>query len=369
MLPVAAVASVLLCADLAVAGKPGGGGSAPPPNPVIVYTSSDNSGVTGLAAIRGVTLGSDGVTATDTGLVNAANNRVIRAIAWSPDGSRFAWVDDDGVNQFFRAAALDGSSSILYDTSSDPGTTQVNADSDGFAWGPNCERTDSVLAFMGGNPYAVRLIRASAGAGQPPLQITPTLGTTNIVEGARAFAFSPTGQHLAFFGSIAGVGYGVMVMPMCSSSYDPRLLVPESALRDSPNIAVGVVSMDWSPDGKRLAVSYYRHDDLDPWHDVKIIDLASNYSNSKGVEDVTGYGAITTMPGTAGFGFESSEHSPTWGPAPGTSNCQRLAFARSTKRGRYIYLVDIPTAAGITCQQLPLPQQIASKGARAIDWK
>jgi Tol biopolymer transport system component len=123
------------------------------------------------------------------------------------------------------------------------------------------------------------------------------------------------------------------------------------------------VSMDWSTDGKRLALSVITGPDPDyPWRDLRIVDLG--YSRSSGSETVGNASVRGGNPGSS-FGLASSEHSPTWDPGTTGNACERLVFSQSSDAGRSMYLLDLKSGAG--CNNLL--RQVAARNPRALDWR
>jgi dipeptidyl aminopeptidase/acylaminoacyl peptidase len=356
------LAAALVCGSFALAagqpsfaaGKPGGGGGTTL-SPNIVYMSRDNRGITTAAEIRGSVLSADGRTATDVSLVKSATGREHTSIAWSPDGSRFAWVENGKI----MAAAPGKAPVVLYSTVAGDKKPTVGGDFDGLAWGPGCVASTSVIAFRSFQPYGVFVITVDAnGAVTGPR----TLATLDGDGRLGAMAFSPTGRYLALegFGSPL-LGAGIHLMPTCDEA-------PAVLLVDYTNLHGEVASIDWSPAGNRLALTVVKDPgSATPWRDLEIVYL--NYSR-----DATG--EVVSFVGTQlidldpVFGADSTEQSPSWGPAASTDNCQRLAFSQSADRtGRNLYLLDIgPPGASGTCS-INTPLRLTAKNPRALDWK
>lgn len=263
---------------------------------------------------------------------------------------------------------------------------------DRLAWGPGCSG-GSVLVFLGfggpnESPQGIYAIDNPELDGAP---FTPRL--LHPQPNAGGFALSPDGGKLAFT-----AGYGptetVSSVPMCSSSpitatplltwddfdapeYHTCFDVPEDSSTPSPcpcstypgKFCVdypypAVQSIDWSSDGKRLALSVTVGPDPDyPWRDLKIAYLQGSTWVVRPID-------LDPVLGAA-----SSEHSPQWGPNSGGDGCQPMAFSQSAGasdgsdlNGRRLFLLDVPASAGSTsdCGSLV---EVNARSPRAIDWK
>ena len=176
-----------------------------------------------------------------------------------------------------------------------------------------------------------------------------------------AFAFSPRGHWLGFSGMSSDLSPGLWAIPMEGSDHTPALIVSAVAVGGT-RPGTSVMSMDWSPDGTRLALSVITGPDPEfPWRDLKIVDLT--YSWDGAVETTSLDGVRSSNPGN-GFGASSSEHSPTWNPNP-VDQCERLAFTQSSDAGRAMYVVDL--AGGSGCATTP--RSISARDPRALDWR
>lgn len=358
----------------------------PPPNPDIVYMSNSSRGPTS-SAVRAVTLAGDGRSGADTQLVKAKTDRQYDSVAWSPDGTRFAWIEGAyGQIRSIMVGAPGQTPVAIYSAADGAGEDYVGSGPDALAWGPGCTPGTSVLVFrsFGGTnnrpPGIVALdISANYVPGQPR--------RISDINGASGFALSPTGQHLVFryFSS----NERVLILPMCPVNQPYITLVEKEAIgaADDPcdpsqppsstntcNPDWAIQSIDWSRHGDRLALSVTIGPDPNyPWRDLKIAYL--NYSYAEGAEQVLGHNGVSTINLNLVFGVASSEHSPQWGPSNLGDACQRIAFSQSagasdgsTMNGRRLYLLDINAGDGGNCN-ISTPLQIDSKEPRAIDWK
>jgi len=371
---ISALALALVCSPLAHAakpvgaggGKPGGGDTAPPPNPDIVYLSASNQSINA-AEIRGTTLTfatNGSLSSSDSSLLKSTRGRGTSAIAWSPDGKRFAWIENGSI----MTATPGGRSAILYPTrASDP---RPLANSDALAWGRDCSGTgDSAIAFLSELPsYSIEVLTVQAGAMMQRETLVPLPTHCNqdqtqcTMSGANAFAFSPLGQYLAFYGFADTLAPGVWAASLCVAGHDPTMILDRSNLGSTDSLSP-VTSMDWSASGGRLALSVTTGPDPDyPWRDVKIADIA--YSVNQGSESIGAGTVLLANPGAV-FGTASSELSPAWDPTAAGDSCQRLAFSQSSDAGRQMYVTDL--AHGTSCNAALRP--IGAKNPRALDWR
>jgi hypothetical protein len=365
--------------------------SPPPPSPDIVYTSY-GSNAPSSPAIRGVTLASDGLSGTDGQLAKAKANRDSGSIVWSPDGTRYAWVEGAWQQTRSIMVAAPGQAptpvySAVYDTT-DP---YPSDGADVLDWGVSCTGTSVLVFSANGLPPSPAGIWAIydpelKGAGHIP-QLISNIGN------ASGLALSPTGQHLAF--RYLSTNEGVSMLPMCSSDKTPVVLVEKAAIgaADDPcidpsqprspsnmcNPDSAIVSIDWSRHGDRLALSVEVGPDPNyPWRDLKIayLDYALSAAGKETVAARASNPVFTVnLDNDSRFGAASSEHSPRWGPNEPRAACQRIAFSQSagasdssTTTGRNLYLLDV-NDNGIGSCQVNTPQLLTSKTPRALDWK
>ena len=394
----ALLALILLASPLAEAGKPDGkpgpGGTRPPPNPDIVYMSANSRTVNG-PAIRGFTFQNN----TDTELAKAKNGRGKGSIAWSPDGRSYAWIEIVSETSSILTAAPGQAPRVIYSAqwgdASRPYPGGYNSDQ--LAWGPGCSPGTSVLVFQGYggpnlSPQGIYAIDSPDPEGAPPV---PRLVLDEV--NASAFAISSDGKYLAFDNGY-GTGEKVWLVPLCSTpSAKVALLewddfgaaVYRSACDDDPTTSAcdcdgnpekqcidypsqAVISIDWSRDNSRLALSVVVGPDPDyPWRDLRIAYL--NYSTS-GLSTASVLG-VKNIKQDSAFGAASSEHSPQWGPSSGEA-CQRIAFSQSAGasdgssiNGRRLFLMDVSDWLGTESCQIETPLELGAREPRAIDWK
>lgn len=372
-------------------GKPPPPTPPPAPSPDIVYTSYATNAPSS-PAIRGVTLASDGLSGTDAQLAKAKANRDSGSIVWSPDGTRYAWVE--GAWQQTRSimvAAPGQAPTLVYSAvygSTDP---YPSGGADVLDWGMSCAGTSVLVFSSNGLPPSPAGIWAIYDPELPGAGHIPQLLSN--IQNASGLALSPTGQHLAF--RYWSTNERVLMLPMCSIVKTPVVLVEKAAIgaADDPcidpslprsptnscNPDSAIVSIDWSRHGDRLALSVEVGPDPNyPWKDLKIAYLDYALSET-GVETVAARATnpvfTVNLDNDPRFGAASSEHSPRWGPSESGAVCQRIAFSQSagasdgsTTTGRNLYLLDV-NANGIGGCQVDTPLLLSSKTPRALDWK
>lgn len=372
-----ALAFTLLLVPPANAGKPegaGGGGGKPRPsaNPDIVYMSVGSMSLAG-PAIRGITLATVLADSSDASLFKANSQRDMGSIAWSPDGAKFAWIENGAI----MAAAPGGRATQLYPTESgDPAVW-----GSGLAWGPDgCGDGDSVIAFLADSPFSVRTLTIKGGlvtSDRTLLEFKMHCyhDDENVLvctmANARAFAFSPRGQLLAFHGYDDDLSPGIWAASMCST--DPPALMLDNSNIGSTSRLAPVLSIDWSPSGKQLAMSVTVGPNRDyPWRDIKIANLIYSLNGST---ESANFNSLVTVNLDEVFGAASSEHSPRWGPDTG-GNCQRIAFSQSAgasdgsdMNGRRLFLLDVSSNGSSASCTLGSPFELNARNPRAIDWK
>ena len=398
---------MLACGAEIALGRGGKPQPSPPPNPDIVYMSS-SSRAPDNPAIRGVsvTITGNTINSTDTQLLKGLASRDRGSIAWSPDGLRYAWIEEPYTPTAKIMWAAPGKTpSVLYAPygASDP---YVLSDSDVLAWSDACSGNGSVLVFARDAKWDTSVdpavqtelpaimaidIEAASGSESPPSFSSPR--EIKVGPYPTGFAFSPTGQYLVF-SSGHGENEKVSMESMCSSPQTSTTLLtwndlsaakypyacsdnagsnclcngdPAKVCYTYPSHAVQ--SIDWSGDGKRLALSVITGPDANyPWRDLRVAYLDGNE-----IDPIFTKNRVVRIDFDAIFGPASSEHSPQWGPGISSSDCERLAFSQSagasdgsTMNGRRLFLHDLVTTNS-TC--LSGPREISARDPRAIDWK
>jgi WD40 repeat protein len=321
------------------------------------------------SAIRGVALGADGLSATDFSLQSAKAGRVPYSVAWAPDGSRAAWFElgrsMTATPTSIMVGSPSGKATAIYTSVPGDGKPAVNTVSDGLAWASDCtDPARSVLVFSSISPDGIFAIRFTNGQPGAPVQ----LFSLNVGDGMwffpAAFAFSPTGRHLAYAGSGTTSDYGVWLLDMCTPGQPPQMLLSADELDGTDTVPVR--SIDWSRHGERLALSVTVGAEPYPWRDLKIADLS--YAFDGATEAVSGI-RVWRVDLDGVFGTASSEHAPQWGPAAAGAACERIAFSQSSDIApRRLYLLDIKTSATETCG-LGTLRQLSAKYPRALDWR
>lgn len=369
----------LVCGQLAEAAKGGGGGGGKtPPNPDIWYMS-DNGSTDALSqvAMRGTVLATDGLSGADISLAKSKAGRQANAIAWSPDGTKAAWFEM-GLGMVSTPVSImvgtpGGRGGAIYSSAPDV-TPHISVGSDGLAWGPDCgDPTQSILAFAAQAPIGLSRIygvRFKAGKAQPPelLAEWPLKGDGSI--STWGYAFSPRGQYLAFVGRGDDSTFGVWLLSMCGTSRVQTELLSFSEIGGYSTLGrPPVLSMDWSPNGDRLALSVTTSpDSYYTWRDLKVVYL--DYQFADEVERVFGHSEafLVYLPGLI-YPAASSEHSPQWGPSAPGAICQRIAFSQSSDAGRALFLLDIGTDGKPLGCSIEEPLALPSNSPRALDWK
>lgn len=346
-------------------GKPGGGDK---PMPDIVYLSDDGSTMAlDQAAIRGIALAADELSGSDLSLRKSKAGRDRGSVAWSPDGTRMAWIEI-GLGMVatpgsIMVGAPGSRGTAVFTSEPGDGKPQLNQGFDSLAWGPDCDDpAATVLVFPSWDPWGIFAIRFVNGQPSEPIPLMVPDSSDGLVSPS-AFTFSPAGQYLAFAGSVPGNRYGLWLLPMCTADHTPLQLRQYGFVHGRPSI----ISADWSRWGDRMALSIITGPDRAyDWKDIQIVNL--DYSFDGGVEQVFVSQARTlNLDGI--FTAESSEHSPQWGPSAEGAACQRIAFSQSSDIApRSLYLLDVDDGSGNRCE-LDQPLQITAKWPRALDWK
>lgn len=368
----------LVCGQLAEAARPGGGGQGKtPPNPDIWYMS-DNGSTDALSqvAMRGTVLATDGLSGADISLTKSKAGRQANAIAWSPDGTKAAWFEM-GLGMVSTPVSImvgtpGGRGSAIYSSTPDV-TPYVSLDSDGLAWGPDCsDPTQSILAFAAQAPIGLSRIfgvRFKAGKAQPPELLAEWTLSGDGWLSTWAYAFSPQGQYLAFVGRGDDSTFGVWLLSMCGTSRVQTKLLSSTEIGGYSTGGTPVLSMDWSPNGDRLALSVTTSpDSYYTWRDLKVVYL--DYQFAAGVERVFGHSEafLVDLPDLT-YPAASSEHSPQWGPSASGATCQRMAFSQSSDAGRALFLLDVGTGGKPAGCPITQPIALPSNSPRALDWK
>jgi WD40 repeat protein len=373
-----ALVSLVLClaaVGTANAVRPGGGGGGgkAAPDPDIIYLSDDGSTqALTQGAVRGIDLAEDGLSGRDLSLLKSKAGRQNQAVAWSPDGKLAAWYEIGlgmvSTPNSIMVAAPGAKPVAVYTSVPGDGQPQLTHGADALAWGPVCGGgTQSMLVFASHDPVGIYGIRFEGNQpGEPELLMSRAVGTGFWVYPS-AFAFSPSGQYLAFAGSGGSTGaYGVWVLPVCAGTGTPDRLLTGAEIAGAD--LAPVTSIDWSRHGDRLAMSVVTGTDpAYDWRDLKIAYL--DYLNDGVTEQVLGHNGIVTINLDPQFTSASSEHSPQWGPAAAGDECQRIAFSQSSDAGRRLYLLDIGPDGLLESCDIALPRPIGAKWPRALDWR
>lgn len=350
--------------------KPGGGGKSPP-NPDIVYMSDDDStAALYQSAVRGITLTADGLGGRDSSLQKSKAGRSYTNIVWSPGGNRVAWIEK-GLGMISTpisivVAAPGSKGSPVYTYAPGSGTPSVTGDIDSLAWGPDCDDSSaSMLVFASYSPYRIYGIRFVDGQAGQPMQLLE-LPEFDGATPPHAFAFSPTGRHLAFAGFDHEAQYGIWMLPMCTADRTPFMVVSGEEIGGTG--WAQIQSMDWSRRGDRLALSVTTGPlPANQWRDLKIVNL--NYLSTSAGEQITGHNGVWNVDLDDVFTAASSEHSPQWGPSSPEAACQRLAFSQSSDIApRSLYLLDINQSYVGGCE-VNEPIRLNARVPRALDWK
>jgi hypothetical protein len=351
-------------------GKPGG---ASKPAPDIVYMSDDDTtAALSQAAIRGTVLAADGLGGSDVSLQKSKAGRNYFNIAISPDGRQMAWIQlGSGMASTARTiivGAPGSKGSAVYTSTYGDGNPLLEYGFDSLAWGRDCgDPTASVLVFSSFDPLGIFAIRFDGNGRSAPFPLLVFDTSQGVWFTPDAYAFSPSGQHLAYGGMGSDGSYGLWLLPMCADyPAVPTKLRSYGLVNGWPPI----ISSDWSRWGDRLALSVI----VGPnpgfkWRDIEIIDL--NYTSpadNNGIENVSFAGSrILDLDDL--FTAESSEHTPQWGPSAIGAVCQRIAFSQSSDIApRALYLLDVNDGSGNLCE-INVPLKLAAQFPRALDWK
>jgi serine/threonine-protein kinase len=156
--------------------------------------------------------------------------------AWSPDGSRLAYVAEaDGFRQIFIRTLATGEERRI---------TRERRDAIQPSWSPDGRRLAFVRASADSGQLAPSDLNGWYFEGGDIWTVDVTSGATNhLVTGAFGPAWSPDGAHLAFDAAWAG---GRRIWISDSTGLNPRQLTSDSSE------AVIQAGPRWSPDGRRL---------------------------------------------------------------------------------------------------------------------
>jgi WD40 repeat protein len=347
----------------------------------IAYMST--TGSTSAASVRGMSVSPAGAMTSDTSLWTS-DDRFFGAITWDPDGSSLAWeqmTSSKGKRYRDLVVGSPGGAvrTIWRFLPGDPLKPQNGTDK--LAWGRGCNGK-SVIVFTSTDSSAsgLRLYEIDPNAAAPTPQLLhvmnpsrpdpeplmrPSLGS--------GLAFSPLGGHLLFADYSLELGRDALVaLPLTCAAGSP---LPVAAGDPQPLFAIEydggaawLNSLDWSSDGKRIAVAMGPYEALVGMahlYDTRIWVGELNYSSADGTEQVTA--ASTAMYRiTSGPADASADVFPSWARSPDNAACDRLAYAK----GGGILLLDVPregfSAADCT---IAAPKAIGGQSAAALDWK
>lgn len=184
-----------------------------------------------------------------SGTLDASGDVALNRFAWSPDGTRVAFVADkltDGVNELFVAPA-DGSSEPVKVS----GTLVAGGQVDNFAWSPDGTR----LAIRASKETAGRneiFIADPAGGGEP-VKVSGTLAA--FAEISSNAEWSPDSTRLAFSGDLLTNGvFEVFVTRADGLGAPVRVSGSSQAFSD-------IVGFQWSPDAARIGFNMDRNVD------------------------------------------------------------------------------------------------------------
>ena len=358
-----AIGAVVGIASVSSAAPPNKGG--PPPAADVAYMSPSYKGTFSTpdkASVRGMAIDAAG-TATGDGELWKSATRTSASIAWDPTGTWLAW---------FQESSDRGTPSIAVGT---PGSAPVTAYvfvpavlwtttiSDALAWGRGCDG-NPVLYFMGNKgPWlaAPTLWVLDPFATDPQPQ--ELYATTRAVSG---LAVSPLGSFVALgdYSAAFGGGAGILALPLTCV---PGTALPVAAGPAQPLFALRydedlgwATSMDWSRDGRRLAISMGRQVLITGGsllYDPELWVAELNYLADSGSEQVT-FGFLRHFP-------SGSMLFPSWAPTTDPAACDRLAFTAAGS----VHLMDLPRPgfASSDCA-IPSPTNVGGKSI-ALDWK
>lgn len=334
----------------------------PPPTADVAYMSLSYKGTIATpdkASVRGMAITAAGTAAGDGELWKSAT-RSSAAIAWDPTRTWLAW---------FQESSDRGTPSIAVGTpGSAPRTAYVfsleflwtTTMSDTMAWGRGCNGS-AVLYFMGnkGPTLAAPTLWVLDPFATDP-QPQEIYATARSVSG---LAVSPLGRLVALgdYSAAFDGGAGILALPLTCV---PGNALPVAAGPAQPLFAIRydtdlgwATGMDWSGDGRRLAISMGRQASrllYDP--ELWVVEL--DYLADTDSEQVT-FGSLQHLPSGPAL-------SPSWAPTIDTEVCDRLAFAAAGS----VQLLDVPRPgfAASDCA-IPSPTALGGKSVGALDWK
>jgi hypothetical protein len=340
----------------------------PPPAADVAYMSLSYKGTISTpdkASVRGMAITAAGTAGSDGELWRSAT-RSTSAIPWDPTGTWLAW---------FQESSDRGTPSIAIGTpGSAPRTAYVfsleflwtTTMSDSMSWGRGCNGS-AVLYFMGNKGPALTTptlwVLDPFATDAQPQEIYAT------VRAVSGLAVSPLGRFVALGDSSAAFGgqAGILVLPMTCV---PGNALPVAAGPAQPLFAIRydadlgwATGMDWSGDGRRLAISMGRQVPKDggggSWLYAPELWVAElDYLADTDSEQVT-FGSLQHLPSGPAL-------SPSWAPIIDTEACDRLAFAAAGS----VQLLDVPRPgfASSDCA-IPSPTSLGGKSVGALDWK
>ncbi len=207
------------------------------------------------------------------------------SLAWSPDGSRVAYFHDDNNRGYgdIYTRRVDVNGRVLVDRGNnwDP------------AWSPDGRR----IAFVSGCDIAIR-----DATGDNWTKIFNSSGCDHQFKPTRSLVWSPNGRRIAFYFHGPGPNFDIYVVD--TDGRNPTRLTEHSADDESPV---------WSPDSRRLAF----HSDREGNFDIYVMD-ADGQNPTR-------------------FTFhDADDMSPVWSP-----DGSQIAFVSFRLGNREIYVVDV----------------------------
>jgi len=372
----------LMAAPLAasLAAPPGGGST--PPSVDIAYMSITSSawGEPNSATVRGLGVSEAGASIGDTSLWKSAKV-YYNSMTWDPDGTWLAWaqyIDTKGT----RALVVGKPGGTLQTLLRFPsGAITRRNGLDNIAWGRGCQGR-SFIVFNGDEGWGLLdnlyVIDPFVAFPNPVRLYTRIQSPDPDSDGhGHGLAVSPSGHHLAFVEYTPFGIESVVALPLTCIGNDPLPVAAGGAQALFPVEYDGgnatTQSLDWSPDGSRLAVSIaakYKIPGGWQWGFSRLAvgELSYHYDPASGTEQVAAAAAglrrITTGP-TDGSPDYMDQY-PSWGPSEALAVCDRLAFNRDGA----ILLLDVPRDAFPTeACTIPAPKLIGGKTVTGMDWK
>ena len=194
----------------------------------------------------------------------------LSAITSGPGGKFNPRYSPDGTRLAY-ALDMDGSESyhlVVYDPS-----TKMHTDltpNISHALQPNfCWSPDGrQLAFLSDEQGHFSAYTISSSGGEPQLAL-------NTGHPAWQVEWSPDGKHLAVSCEMHGQDYGIFIVEVCHPEQQRRVSTPMTEILrpyGAQNDMINAHEPKWSPDGKKLAF----HSDKHGWFDIGVYDVASN---------------------------------------------------------------------------------------------